>query len=191
MVNERYALIGLALIGILASILACNAPTETPAAPTEASATPPPEETVSPSSTETPSEEEATLPPPTATKPSSTPVLTTPTATIASTVTPLTPTVVPTQLSQGEPLMILDPGFTFVDHQIIPDSSEWEGHLRVQFTGGVPPYTFALESGEPQSENYLYIRWRQCRNAPLTVHVWSADGQEAHKQIWVESPHCP
>lgn len=189
MVTKRYVFIGLALIGVLASILACNAPTETPASPTEATSTSLPEETAPSGATDTPSE--ATSTPRPVTEPSPTPLSSpTPTATITPTATQPASRATPTRPSRGEPLVIPDPGFEFVDHQVIPGSGEWEGHLRVQFTGGVPPYEFALENGEPQRENYLYVRWRKCRNAPLTVHVWSADGQEAHKQIWVESPHC-
>ena len=87
-------------------------------------------------------------------------------------------------------MVIVDPGFEIVDWEPLPETGEWQGHLRATFTGGVPPYAFALEHGPKQSENYLYIRWRRCRNAPLTISVWSGDGQEAHKAIWVVSPWC-
>jgi len=88
-------------------------------------------------------------------------------------------------------LVILEPGFEIADWQSLPETGEWEGHLRAIFTGGAPPYTFALEGNPSQSENYLYIRWRKCKDAPLTLHVWSGDGQEAHKGIWIVSPWCP
>jgi hypothetical protein len=87
-------------------------------------------------------------------------------------------------------LQITNPGFEIVDWEPLPDDGEWEGHLRIVFTGGAPPYQFALEGSEPQDENYLYVRWRKCRNAPLTVRILSNDGQEASKQIWVVSPYC-
>jgi hypothetical protein len=88
-------------------------------------------------------------------------------------------------------LVIVDPGYEIVEWRSVPEAGEWEGYLRTTFTGGVPPYAFALEHGPKQSKNYLYIRWRKCRNAPLTISVWSGDGQEIHKAIWVVSPWCP
>jgi hypothetical protein len=88
-------------------------------------------------------------------------------------------------------LEIGSPGFEIVDWRLLPDTGEWEGHLRVVFSGGVPPYRFALEANEPQEENSLYVRWRMCKNAPLSVRVLSGDGQEASKPIWVVSPYCP
>jgi len=192
--RDKRHLVYLALIALVASVLACNAPTPTatdPQAPFP-TATPhplptlPPQKTVPPSETPaeaTPTSEspEATetatakAPPPTATQPSPT----------------STPTSTPTQPSPGGPLVILDPGFEIADWNPLDETGEWEGHLRAIFTGGVPPYTFALENQDQQSENYLYIRWRKCLDAPLTIRVWSADGQETHKGIWVVSPYCP
>lgn len=202
--DRRCALMYLGLIALVVSILACNAPTPTPVGPpppppTETAVTPTSTPEEAPPPTDTPSEATSTSEPPQVTEetpssepptPTGTPPTPTATATpSAETATP-TPTTTPTQPPPGEPLVISDPGFEIADWQWLPDTGEWEGHLRVVFTGGVPPYQFALEDRSPQDDNYLYIRWAKCLAAPLTVHVWSADRQEAHKPIWVESP-CP
>jgi hypothetical protein len=185
MKKRQYGPMYLAAVALAASVLACNAPTPTPEAPASVE-TPHPLPTVTPEETATPS--------PTATPIGAktvTPLLsTTPTATATPTVE-AGPTNTPTRPPLGEPLEIGDPGYEMVYWQQVPDSGEWEGYIRVIFSGGVEPYTFALEHGEEQDENRLYIRWRKCHNAPLTVSVWSADGQEAHKAIWVVSPWCP
>lgn len=187
--KARWA-IALGVAGLVASILACNAPTETPGAATASATSLPTKEEVGPGATPTPTSAQPTAtatPAATATEPPTTAATATkpvPTATAP-------PTATPTQPAEGEPLEIVDPGFVLVDWQSLPDSGEWEGHLRVVFQGGVPPHTFALEGNEPQDENHLYVRWRACRGAPLTVRVWSADGQEAHRAIWLESPYCP
>jgi len=96
-------------------------------------------------------------------------------------------TAVPT----GDPLVIIGQGYEITDWREAPDSDDWEGHLHITFTGGAPPFLYALENSEPQSDNLLYLRWLRCHDAPLTVHIWSADGQEAHKSVWVVSPYCP
>jgi hypothetical protein len=181
--DSRYAFIGLALIGLVASNLACNAPEPTSAVLTDAPTSSPMQETTSPETTQAPPQATATLAP-VAITPSSTPTRTpTPTAT-----TTATPTATPTPPPQGAPLVISQPGYELVDWQDLPETGEWEGHLRIVFSGGRPPYTFALENNPPQSENYLYIRWRKCKNVPLTVRVWSGDGQKAHQSIWLVCP---
>ncbi len=171
-----------ALVTLVVSALACNAPTPTPLAPSPPltvtpyiAGTVPAQETAPPTQT-VPAE--ATAPPPTPTEtPTPTPSLPTSTPT-------------PTRPPLGAPLVIGDPGFEIVNWRKLETSGEWEGYLRIIFYGGVPPYSFALENRPAQSDNYLYIRWRKCTSAPLTAHVWSADGQVAHKGIWVVSPWC-
>jgi hypothetical protein len=189
--RDRRVLIGLAGMALVASILACNAPTETPsvtASPRQATA--PPAATSVPASLPPATESVAPTETPSPTKdPLSGATPTAPEATETGTPT-VTPTVTPTEPVRAEPLQITNPGFEIVDWEPLPDDGEWEGHLRIVFTGGAPPYQFALEGSEPQDENYLYVRWRKCRNAPLTVRVLSNDGQEASKQIWVVSPYC-
>ena len=195
--NEKNRLIWMAILGLVTSVLACNFPgqgTPTPLVPPPAMtplvpATSLPQETASPSPAELP--QETTPPSPAETLPPTPTQWFPPTNTPTSPAVTPAPTVTPTQSSPGEPLEISNPGFEITDWQALPDTGEWEGHLRIIFTGGMEPYTFALESNPPQSKNSLYIRWRKCHNAPLTVHVWSGDGQEAHKGIWVESPWCP
>jgi len=197
--ERNLMVICLALAALVITALACNAPTPTPSGPqaVQPSLTPylAPTEPSGTDETRAASPDESE----TKTEPSKTPELVPGKETVLprATDTPSTPspTVPPTATSTplpfAEPLVITGQGYEITDWQALPDSGEWEGHLRVTFTGGVPPYTFALEDKEPQGGNSLYIRWRKCVAAPLTVHVWSADGQEAHKSIWVVSPWCP
>jgi hypothetical protein len=201
----------LAILALIASSLACNAPTQTSdtrqpsitpsTAPADSddsdSMIPEPADASEPEAkgTEDDAEEAETGPSsttePTPTRETPVPAATdTPRPTETPTAT-ATPTATPTPLLPGETLEITGQGFEIADWQELPESGEWEGHLRVTFSGGLPPYEFAIETGEPETENYLYIRWRKCVAAPLTVHIWSADGQEAHKSIWVVSPWCP
>jgi outer membrane biosynthesis protein TonB len=205
MSNRRCTLMYLGLVALVVSILACNAPTPTPVGPpipsptvTAVTPTSTPEE--APPPTDTPSEATSTSEPPQITEetPTSEPPAPTetppsPTATptpSAKTATP-TPTTMPTQPPPGETLIILDPGFEIADWQALPETGEWEGHLRILFTGGVPPYTSSMQDREPQSENYHYIRWAKCRPAVWRANVWSADGQYAHKDVYIEAPWCP
>jgi hypothetical protein len=83
-------------------------------------------------------------------------------------------------VNQG-PLKIT--GFYVIERYELPGGNEWEGYIGIHFSGGLAPYKFALEGGAPQSENRLYIRWRICSPAPVTLHVWSADGQEGHLRL--------
>jgi hypothetical protein len=187
-VRNGSVLIGLAGMAVVASILACNAPTETPLATgSPRQATVPPAATAVPTSPPLPTETAVPTVTPSPTEES----LTGATPTPREAAETATPTVTPTEPVGAETLEISDPGFEIVDWEPLPDGGEWEGHLRIVFSGGAPPYQFALEANEPQDENHLYIRWRRCSNAPLTVRVLSSDGQEASKQIWVVSPYCP
>ncbi len=168
---------------VAASALACNAPADTPVvtgAPSAGTGVPPATESVT-SPTPPPAETEAVSPTLSASPPG-TPTVETPSP---------TPTPTATQPAEVEPLEIGSPGFDMVDWSPLPGTGEWEGQLRITFSGGVPPYQFALEGNQPQDENLLTLRWRNCKNAPLTVRVLSGDGQEARKQIWIESPYCP
>jgi len=179
--RRRRAAVAVAGMMVAASALACNAPVETPVVTPSPSAG-----AEAPSATDTPvfptpSPQETEVASPTLSPTRSTP---------AETPSP-TPTVTPTQPAEVEPLEIGNPGFEIVDWSPLPGTGEWEGHLRITFSGGVPPYQFALEGNEPQDENLLTLRWRNCKSAPLTVRVLSGDGQEARKQIWIESPYCP
>jgi hypothetical protein len=97
----------------------------------------------------------------------------------------------PTQPSPAAALQIVEPGYQLVDWQALPEQLEWEGHLRLLFTGGLPPHTTSIAHREPQSENYHYFRYGGCQGAPVRVDVWSSDGQHAHRDIWVAAPWCP
>ena len=118
----------------------------------------------------------------------------TPTPTPTATPTPTqTPTPSPTgtpvikAVSQG-PLKIT--GWYVIDRQLVPNEPEWEGRIGINFAGGMAPLKFALENGAPQTDNDLHIRWRVCEPAPVTLHIWSADGQEAHHKIVIPR-WCP
>jgi tetratricopeptide (TPR) repeat protein len=100
----------------------------------------------------------------------------------------MTPT--PTPVLPGGTLTVVYPYYYIIDREVVFDTEEWTGHLGVFFTGGLPPYEFALENGVRQAESSLPLRWVICSPAPLTIHIWSSDGQEAHQSIWVE-PWCP
>ncbi len=206
MINKHLACILLALAALGASILACSPPIPratladaTPYVPT----TPSPQETRQPSSTDTPEATTEDTPPPTLTDtpsptatdtpppaPTDTPL---PTATHtpppAPTIAP-EPTATPTEMPSVEPLVIVDRGYEIVDWQPLP-SKEWEGHLRITFRGGLPPYTSSIGHREPQAENLHYFRYAACKGASVRADVWSADGQHANRDIWVEAPWCP
>jgi hypothetical protein len=115
-----------------------------------------------------------------------------PTATDTPLPPPPTPEPEPTATPEAtvEPLVIVDTGYEIVDWEGLP-SKEWEGHIRIKFTGGAPPYTSSIGHREPQEENYHYFRYAACKGASVRADVWSADGQHANRDIWVEAPWCP
>jgi hypothetical protein len=87
--------------------------------------------------------------------------------------------------------VITDPGYNLEGWQNV-GPGQWEAYVSVTFTGGVAPYTFALEHSTPQSENYLTMySAKECGGEPVRVDVWSADGQHAYRDIWVVIPWCP
>jgi len=185
--SRKVSIISLPFVVLAISVLACNAPKPTPS-PTVTSQAAPSTPQQKETSTVEPTQTSTVTKSPEATEEAITATVTAEATNPSSTATP---TVTSTPPETGEPLVISSPGFEIADWQPLSETGEWEGHLRAIFTGGVAPYTFALENNTPQEENLLYIRWRKCRSAPLTIRVWSADGQEAHKGIWVVSPYCP
>jgi len=116
--------------------------------------------------------------------PTPTPTLTpTPTPTITPMPSPTgTPVIKP--VSQG-PLVITAPYYYIIERHLVRGAPEWEGHIGVFYSGGMAPYSFALDNGPRQSDNYLSIRWRICEPAPVTLHIWSADGQEVHQAVLI------
>jgi hypothetical protein len=204
--NKRHnACILLAIVALVGSGVACAVPTpsvsptlpdvtpfvpttplpETPEPPpTEADATEPPPTDAAPAEPTT--ADPTDVPPPTDTE--------TPEPTATSTPEPPPPTATPKPTATPEitigPLAIIDTGYELVDWEGLP-SKEWEGHLRLKFTGGLPPYTSSIGHRDPQEENLHYFRYAACKGASLRADVWSADGQHAHRDIWVEAPWCP
>jgi tetratricopeptide (TPR) repeat protein len=108
----------------------------------------------------------------------------TPTSTPEPTATPRMPTAVP------GPLHIRRPYVWFHERHAIPGSNEWEGYLGIFYEGGAAPLRFAIEGQPPQGDNYIYIHWQKCRPIPITLHVWSSDGQEAHETVQLPG-WCP
>ncbi|HEY73025.1 MAG TPA: serine/threonine protein kinase [Thermoflexia bacterium] len=160
-------------------------PTPTTAAPTHTH-TPSPTNTPTRTSTPTPVDTPTPRPTraPTAT-PTNTPIP--PTATPA----PTHPPPPPTQPQSSGPLQIVDPGYELVEWQPLPEQKEWEGYLRLLFTGGAAPHTSSIAHRDPQHENYHYFRYGGCQGAPIRADVWSADGQHTFKDIWIGAPWCP
>jgi hypothetical protein len=88
-------------------------------------------------------------------------------------------------------LAIVDQGYEIVDWQEVPGKKEWKGHIKIIFRGGVPPHTFSIGHRDPQAENLHEFQYAACKGAPVRADVWSADGQHAHRDIWIEAPWCP
>jgi|GEM_PF-5866038 len=207
--RDRAIILTLSLL--LAASLACNGPriiiqpaaTATPFAPQQNPTAIPAQPTATdtseppPPTTEAPQESPEPTEAPTDAPPTDEPATDTPTPEPTDTSSPPTDTPIPATDTaeptetpdQGDPLQLQGQGYEIIESNAIGTEGEWEGYLRINFSGGVAPYEFAMETGDPQSENRFYIHWGNC-NAPLTVHVWSADGQELHESVWVQSPHC-
>ena len=88
------------------------------------------------------------------------------------------------------PLRIRPPYIWYHERASVAGTSEWEGYLGIFYEGGAAPLRFAIEAMPPQDSNYIYIRWQVCRPIPITVHVWSNDGQEAHEKVQLPG-WCP
>jgi hypothetical protein len=204
MQKKHWVLILIALAALVASSLACNPPTPTsdptvtPYAPATAepqdapTAEPPTAEppTSEPQATEEPAPTEEEAPPPTNTPPPPTDTVTPVPPTSAPTATP-EPTATATPEVAAEPLEIVDKGYEILDWEALPDSKEWEGHVEITFRGGVPPYTSSVGHRDPQAENVHEFRYAACKGAPVRADVWSADGQHAFRDLWIEAPWCP
>jgi hypothetical protein len=176
----------LALIGLLASILACNAPAPTPQSPPP-SITP---DTVPP--------QETSLPSPTEVSPEPTPTTAPPTA--ATTESPL-PTESPPTPSTGRPTPAppvstgpLDfPVPTLLDNWQPTADGGYEATIILRITGGAPPYvvhhdmdTFITEEISPA----IVFEARGCSALVHTIIVESADGQSVEHDYWIPAPWC-
>ena len=168
MKNKRYAAMMLAFIGLVASILACNAPT--------------PASEVAPTSTTQAVTETS---PPAATEPPST---ATPTLTAIPTPT-TTPT--PTPSVTPGPLDFVPP--TALDDWVLLPDGKHVCTITLQIAGGVPTYTV-----EHISETFttletsptLAFTARGCSGIVHSITVESADGQTVTHDYWIPPPWC-
>lgn len=187
--DRRYAMMVLAFIGLVASILACNVPTPTPTVPQAPSptetpyvpATLPPQETVPPSPTEPPTE---TLPPtPTQWFP--------PTNTPTPQVAPPRVTPTPTTPVSAGPLDFPVP--TALDHWRPLPEGKYECTIILRITGGAPPYivhhdvdVFTTWETNPK----IVFTAHGCGAIVHTIKVESADGQTVSHGYFIEVPWC-
>lgn len=207
--NRRYSLMYLAFIGLVASVLACNAPTPTAPAPQAPPptvtpyipATSPSQETPPPPATEAPPE--ATLPsaPPEVTDaaPTSTPEAATesPPPAPAATNTPTpTATLTPTIPVSTGPLDFEAP-YSIYSWEPLPGGQN-KVVIRIPITGGAPPFTVShgpnVDGQTMEREYFIEFSWGGCSGIVQSITVESADGQSVKKDYWIGTeyqPWCP
>ena len=176
-----------ALAALVASTLACNAPTPAPEASPyiatpETASTIPPQETPLPSTQAT---MEATLT-------AASPIGTEPATTEPSSPTqPPTPSAGrPTPASTG-PLDFPEPTRLDGWHSLADGTNE--ATIVVHITGGAPPYTVChdLEVFVTEETNPAIVFQAQgCSALVHTIIVESADGQSAKHDYWIPPPWC-
>ncbi|RLC95785.1 MAG: hypothetical protein DRI77_09500 [Chloroflexi bacterium] len=190
--NKRGSLLYLALITLVASGLACNAPTPTPAPPpgppptvTSHPTSPtqvPPEATLTPESPEAAETETATTEaaPPTATSSQPPAATSTPTE---------TPTKTPTPSPSEGPLDFVPP--TWVQSWESLPNGQYRVVANVHITGGAPPFIIehdhiATDDSPTQERDYsLIILTSGCGAIVHNITVKSADGQEISKDYYI------
>lgn len=188
--KEWHASMLLAFVGLVASVLACNAPTPTQvpslvgtpdaASPVPAQETPLPSPTqVSPEATPT-----TALPTATETAPTETPLVTKPPTPSAGRPTPAPP------VSTG-PLGFAIPGR--LDNWQPLDNGGYEATIILRITGGAPPYTvhhdldvFVTEETDPA----IIFEAQGCSALVHTIIVESTDGQSVTHDYWIPVPWC-
>jgi hypothetical protein len=186
--NERHASMLLAFVVLVASALACNAPTPTQVPPlvgTPDAASPvPAQETPSPSATQAPPEATATQAAATQTAATETPSGTMPPTPSAARPTPAPPVstgpldfIVPGRLDAWQPL----------------DNGGYEATIILNITGGAPPYTihhdldvFVTEETDPA----IVFEAQGCSALVHTIIVESTDGQSVTHDYWIPVPWC-
>lgn len=181
------------IVLLMVVTLACNFP-GFPEFGSETPETDPIAETATPETgDEAPAENRATPAPLESPTPEGFTATPTPSPTLTPSPTP-TPTLTPTTTSQavqpGPPLAFQEPAWEIAEWQQIPETSDWEGTIRLRITGGTAPYRAQLEN-QPVVDGLLVpARWRICSAMPATVRVWSADGQRVETKIWVPGVGC-
>ena len=179
-----------ALIGLVVSILACNAPTPTDQGPSpgevvDPSPTSPPQETESPPPTSVPIEDTATPTPPPPTE--------TPSPTPSPTPTPTeTPPPIPTVPVSTGPLEFPVPWQ--LDHWRPLENGEMEATIILHISGGAPPYTVYhdqdLVTTTWKTDPAIVFQARACNALVHTIIVESADGQTTRNKYWIPVPWC-
>jgi hypothetical protein len=172
----------LAVVGVVASSLACNAPTATPSAPTPSVV--PDTPTVSP----TQASPEAT---PTPAPPATTEAAATETPAPTDTAVPPNTTPRPTPPASTGPLDFAVPA-RLDSWRSLPDGKQ-EATIILHITGGAPPYTvhhdldvFTTWEADPA----IVFEARGCSALVHTIVVESADGQSVTHDYWIAVPWC-
>jgi len=187
--SKQCTFVSLASIGLVMSILACNAPGPVPP-------TPSPGVVPSPLPTLPPSETPPILPTQTPTQAAPTPTSPAIVRTLLPTVTELPSPTTPTRPTPAAPVSTgpLDfPAPTALDNwQPLPDG-EFEATIILHITGGAPPYTihhdvdvFTTRETHPA----IVFRVRGCGGLVHTIRVESADGQSIQHDYWIRAPWC-
>jgi hypothetical protein len=195
--KERYASMLLACIGLVATVLACNAPTPTQGPSlvgTPDAASPPSPTQVPPEATPTtalPTATEATATEATATEATATQAAPTetPSGTMPPTPSAARPTPAP-PVSTG-PLDFVVPGR--LDAWQPLDNGGYEATIILNITGGAPPYTihhdldvFVTKEAAPA----IVFEAQGCSALVHTIIVESTDGQSVTHDYWIPVPWC-
>jgi hypothetical protein len=185
--NKRYTLMVLACVGLVAGILACNAPTPTPHPLTP---------TVTPYIPSTLPAQETLPPTPTQWFPSThTPMPVQPMGTdtpLAQTTTPTTTaTLTPTPPVSTGPLDFARP--ERLEYWEAQPDGKYECKIVLRITGGAPPYTIhhdleIFTTGETRPA--LVFTAHGCGAIVHTIMVESADGQSVTHDYWIPAPWC-
>ena len=189
--DKWHAPMVLVWVGLVASILACNAPTPTPqtlppTATSEGLATLPAQETLRPSPTRP-----STQGTPTSALPASTEPVSTGTPLAEGTEAAPTPSPTPTTPVSTGPLDFPVPA-TLDNWQPSSDGG-YEATIILRITGGAPPYTvhhdldvFTAEETNPA----IVFKAQGCSALVHTIQVDSADGQSVKHDYWIQPPWC-
>jgi hypothetical protein len=193
--KERHASMLLAFVGLVVSVLACNAPTPTQVPSlvgTPDTASPvPAQETPLPSATQVPPEATPTTVPPTATEAAATEAAPTEIPSVTEPSTPSTARPTPAPPVSTGPLDFAVPGR--LDAWQPLDNGGYEATIILHITGGAPPYTihhdldvFVTEETDPA----IVFEAQGCSALVHTIIVESTDGQSVTHDYWIPVPWC-
>ena len=187
--NRHYVWMALALVGLVISILACNAPERAtpepqPPSPTATSSVPntsPPEEVP-----RSPTPQADTEPTPMPTTPAPTDTPSPPTDTPSP-----TPTPTPTPPASAGPLDFPEP--TALDSWQALGGDEYEATIIVRITGGAPPYTVyhdVTSFTTDETSAPIVFTASGCNALVHTIKVESEDGQSVSRSYYISPPWC-